>query len=231
MNLFRCSAIACALVFTAFAADNLPHAYPRKGATKLLENNRVTVWEVNWLNNVPQPYHRHCCDMAGVYLRYGFINVTTPEGKVNPSQPFEVPRPYFQPAGVTHKEEAVGKPGDPERLAVMIDLREPKANGVKPLDVNNPAFPREGAKDAIDNARVVEWDYTWVPKKPAGEHVFTRDSVEVIVTGGQMKRKSGNGPEQTITLKPKDARFIPRGTVETDEAVDGPIRTITFELK
>ena len=47
-----------------------PHAFPREGTKKLLENDRVTVWEVNWLRNIPQPYHRHRYDMAGVYLRY-----------------------------------------------------------------------------------------------------------------------------------------------------------------
>ena len=169
--------------------------------------------------------------MAGVYLRFGVVRVTSLDGKANTASEFEVPRPYFQLAGVTHKEEAIGSPGDPERLAIMIDLREPKATGVKSADVDNPAFPREGAKDVLDNARVREWDYTWVAKKPATAHVFERDAIEVIVTGGTLKRKVGNGPEQTVTLKQKDARFIPHGTVEADEAVEGSVRTITFELK
>ena len=212
------------------AAENYPHAYPRKGATKIFENDRVIVWEVNWLKNIPQPIHRHLYDMAGVYLRYGFINVTTPEGKVNPSNKFDVPRPYFQPAAITHKEEAVGGPDDPERLAIMIDLKEPKATGVKTA-ADNPAFPREGAKDALDNARVIEWDYTWEPKKPAKTHVFTHDAVEIVVDGGTLKRKVGDGPEQSVTIKPATARFIAHGTVEADEAVTGSPRVITIELK
>jgi hypothetical protein len=222
------AAVSCAVLLTA--ADNLPHAYPRKGATKVLENDRVIVWDVNWLKNIPQPFHRHLYDMAGVYLRYGFINVTTLEGKMNPSNKFEVPRPYFQPAGVTHKEEAVGGPDDPERLAIMVDLKEPQASGVK-TTADNPAFPREGAKDVLDNPRVREWDYTWEPKKPAKTHVFERDAVEIIVTGGTLKRKTGDGAEQTITVKQKDARFIAHGTVESDEAVGGSPRAITIELK
>src|SRR5579862_3724033 len=169
--------LACGAAMIAESdGQEYPHAFPRSGVKKLLENDRVTVWEVNWLKNVPQPIHRHCCDMAGVYLRYGFINVTTPEGKVTPSKPFDVPRPYFQPAGITHKEEAVGGPDDPERLAIMVDLKEPKATGVK-TEAENPAFPREGAKDALDNTRVREWDYTWDSKKPT-PHTFERDAVE-----------------------------------------------------
>jgi len=70
------------------------------------------------------------------------------EGKVTPSKPFEVPRPYFRKAGITHKEEAVGGPDDPERLAIMVDLKAPAA-GARTLTLSDtePAFPREGAKD------------------------------------------------------------------------------------
>jgi hypothetical protein len=216
--------VVCSVV--GLAAENYPHAYPRKGATKVFENDRVIVWEVNWLKNIPQPIHRHLYDMAGVYLRYGFINVTTPEGKVNPSNKFDVPRPYFQPAGITHKEEAVGGPEDPERLAIMVDLKEPAATGVKTTSETNPAFPREGAKDVLDNARVREWDYTWDSKKPGAPHVFERDAVEIVVTGGELNR---NG--KAVALQMKDARFVAHGTVETDTLVSGTPRAITIELK
>lgn len=92
-------------------------------------------------------------------------------------------------------------------------------------EADSPAFPREGAKDALDNARVREWDYTWDSKK-ATPHTFERDAVEIIVTGGTLRR---NGKE--VTLKPKDARFVAHGTTETDELVSGTPRTITIELK
>jgi hypothetical protein len=227
-TLMRIGLLAAAVcTVLGLAAENYPHAYPRKGATKVFENDRVIVWEVNWLKNIPQPIHRHLYDMAGVYLRWGFINVTTPEGKVSPSNKFDVPRPYFQPAGITHKEEAVGGPDDPERLAIMVDLKEPKATGVKTISEMNPAFPREGAKDALDNARVREWDYTWDAKpSSATPHVFERDAVEIVVTGGTLRR---NG--KTVTLNTKDARFIAHGTTEADELVSGTPRAITIELK
>jgi hypothetical protein len=209
-----------------------PHAFPREGVKKLLENDRVTVWEVNWLKNISQPIHRHCCDMAGVYLRYGFINVTTPEGKVTPSKPFDVPRPYFQKAGITHKEEAMGGPDDPERLAIMVDLKEPAA-GARTLTLSDTelAFPREGTKDVLDNARVRMWDYTFDAKKPTGQHVHEHDSVEVFVTGGTIRFQTVEGLQETTTFAPGNARFVPRGRADTEEALAGSPRVITIELK
>jgi hypothetical protein len=213
-------------------AEDYPHAYPRKGVTKVFENDRVIIWNVNWLKNVPQPIHRHLYDMAGVYLQYGFINVTTPEGKVSPSNPFEVPRPYFQLRGVTHKEEAVGGPDDPERMAIMVDLKEPGPRGGRPVDFHaTPAFPREGAKDVLDNVRVRMWDYTWVPKKAVGMHVHAEDSVEVFVTGGTLLIRGADGSETSKTFAARDARFVPRGTRDSEEATDGSPRAITIELK
>ena len=214
-------------------AQSYPHAYPREGAKKLFDNDRVTIWEVNWIKNVPQPIHRHLYDMAGVYLRYGFINVTTPDGKVNASGPFEVPRPYFQKAGITHKEEAVGGPNDPERLAIMVDLKEPAASGAvaSPTSEVLPAFPREGAKDVLDNPRVRMWDYTWEVKKPAAMHVHDRDAVEIWVTGGTLLVKTPDGKSETRVVSAKDARFIPKGRTESEEAVSGSPRAITIELK
>ena len=223
--------LTVATVVAVAATAEYPHAYPRKGVTKVFENDRVIIWNVTWLQNVPQPIHRHLYDMAGVFLHYGFINVTTPEGKVSPSGPFEVPRPYFQKAGITHKEEAVGKPGDPERMAIMVDLKEPAATGAIEKSDLQPAFPREGAKDAVDNERVREWDYTWVPKKLVPTHVHERDSVEIFVTGGTLRYKDQAGREETKTFAAKDARFIPRGRVDSEESIDGSPRAITIELK
>src|SRR6266851_1970025 len=121
--------VALAAALCVLAAENYPHAFPRKGTVKLFDNERVTAWEVNWLKGVDQPVHRHLYDMAGVYLRFGQVVVTRPDAPIptdpRPGPVFEVPRPYYAPQkGVTHREVAFGGPNDPERLAVMLDLKD-----------------------------------------------------------------------------------------------------------
>src|SRR5262249_46790638 len=39
------------------APPNLPPAYPRAGATKILDNARVQVWNIAWLKGQPSPLH------------------------------------------------------------------------------------------------------------------------------------------------------------------------------
>jgi hypothetical protein len=218
---------ASALVITA---DEYPHAFPRTGVTQLLDNERFTMWEVNWKIGVKQPIHRHRYDMAGVYLRFGKITVTTPDGKAMTGESFQVPRPYFQVKDITHREEAVGGPGDPERLAIMVDLKDVSVAPF-PTSSNATAFPREGAKNVLDNSRIRMWDYSWKTGAPTPRHVHNTDTIEVFVDGGTIRTTARDGKQETHTVAFKGARFVPRGRVDAEEATSGAPRAIVIELK
>ncbi len=233
MKSLVCGLTAMTLLVVTTAADDYPHAFPREGVKKLFENERVVAWDVTWKTGVQQPIHRHKFDMAAVYVNYGPIRVTRPDGSVNPpGEPFSVPRPFFQARDVTHKEEAVGfPPGTPERVAIMFDLKDVSFPPVTKAGLPT-AFPRDGApRPAIDNARVREWDYTWQPGKKVPMHIHDRDSVQVFQTGGTVRFTSENGTVETKTFAFKDARFIPRGTIDAEEGVSGTPRAVTIELK
>ncbi len=213
------------------AGQDYPHAFPRTGVTQLFDNPRVTVWEVNWIHGVKQPIHRHRYDMAGVYLRFGEITVTRPDGTATTGQTFEVPRPYFQLKDITHREEAMGKPGDPERLAIMVDLKDDPLPPFKLTATDPKAFPRDGAANVLENNRVRMWDYTWKPGAPTARHAHDTDTIEVFVTGGRIRTRAGDGKEETHDVAVKTARWVPRGRVDTEEAVAGSPRAIVVELK
>jgi hypothetical protein len=210
--------------------QDYPHAFPRKGVTQILDNPRVTVWEVNWRHGDEQPYHRHRYDMAGVYLRYGPIIVTNVDGSVAPANVFEVPRPYFQPKGITHREEAHAL-GQPERLAVMIDLKDAVTDMMVIDDPEPSAWPRDGATNVLENARIRMWDYTWQAGAPAVKRVYRHDVVEVVVTGGTLRITDARGAVETRVLEPKQARYVSRGTLRTEQHVAGAPRVIAVELK
>jgi hypothetical protein len=223
------------LVGGILADESYPHAFPRTGTVKLLDNDRVTIWEVNWLKNVMQPVHRHRYDMAGVYLRFGQITVTGPNDPVpadpKPGPVFEIPRPYYQPKGVTHREVAFGGPADPERLAIMCDLKDFSPPPFEAKPGMRTSFPREGAKDVLDNVRVIEWDYTWKTHVPVPMHVHDKDSVVVFVEGGTIRTHMADGREETKTVAFKDALFVPRGQTDTEEAISGSPHAVVIELR
>jgi hypothetical protein len=216
LRLTAAAAIATCATGLLFA-QSYPHAFPRDGVTKLFDNERITIWEVLWKTGGPQPpMHRHLYDLAAVYLRSGPIRVTTPDGKAAISEAFDV-----------------AEPGEERRLAIMVDLKDPRPGAVPPQAVSGmePAFPREGAKDVLDNERVRFWDYSWQTHKPTATHVHERDSIEIFIEGGVIAYTSKDGAKTSKGYSWKDARFVPRGTVDSEEATSGTPRAMTIELK
>jgi hypothetical protein len=58
-----------------------PLAFPRPGAKKLLENERVIVWDFSWTPGAATPMHFHDKDVVVLFLEDGDLKSTTPDGK------------------------------------------------------------------------------------------------------------------------------------------------------
>jgi hypothetical protein len=63
-------------------ASGYPLAFPRPGSKKILENNRVIVWDYTWTPGVPTPMHFHDKDVVVVFYDDGDLTSTTLDGKV-----------------------------------------------------------------------------------------------------------------------------------------------------
>jgi hypothetical protein len=66
-----------------------PLAFPRPGVKKVLENERVIVWDCTWIPGVATPMHFHDKDVVAMFLEDGDLKSTTPDGQsvVNPHTP------------------------------------------------------------------------------------------------------------------------------------------------
>jgi len=58
-----------------------PLAFPRPGVKKLLENDRVIVWDYSWEPGVATPMHFHDKDVVVLFLEDGDLKSTTPDGQ------------------------------------------------------------------------------------------------------------------------------------------------------
>ena len=129
------------------AQQALPQPFDREGATKVLENNRVIVWDVSWLQRA-YPTHRHLYDYTGVYYTNGDRIVVSPEGVRSPTHSTAWDT-FFYRRGVTHSEEGVGT----ERLrAVFLELKE-----AAPLGSADTASAGLGRK-VRESDRLVIWE-------------------------------------------------------------------------
>jgi hypothetical protein len=185
-------------------AQTYPQPFEREGSTKVLENDRVIVWDVSWLKRA-YPTHRHLYDYAGVYYASGDRVIVNLDGSRRPTHT-KAWDTFFLRKGITHSEE--GASDEPLR-AVMLELKEPAALGA-------PATPSTGlGKNVRESDRVIIWeDFPAQDPQPTTHH-HEMDTVAVAFTAGQ---------------KPK-VTFIKRGTVDHGEDTAGADRAYFFELK
>ncbi len=210
-------------------AQEYPHAFPRPGVVKIMENERVLVWEATWPADVTQVYHQHQYDMTGVFLRWGPLRVTRLDGTFTESlEPFEIPWVFFLEKGVTHIEEGIG---DPVRHSIMIDLKEGSPPRLEGRTDFPSSFPQEGAEEVLDNDRVRVWSLEPRPGQTIPMHFHDRDFISVVLEGGTLALKGADGREERTTWAYKDVRFVPRGEVHSIEVVSGTPRIMIFELK
>ncbi len=96
----------------------LPPGFPRPGAEKVFENDKVRVWNYTWLPGKPTPMHFHNTEVVVVYLGNGDIAATTLDGKkaVTHHNPGDI---VFNLANRSHSEELVK--GD--MSGVMLELK------------------------------------------------------------------------------------------------------------
>src|SRR5882724_4212842 len=95
-----------------------PLAFPRPGSKKILENDRVIVWDYTWTPDVATPMHFHDKDVVVVFLDDGDLKSTTPDGKetVNEYKPGTT---RFNLGGRTHTETLIrGK-----QRAIITELK------------------------------------------------------------------------------------------------------------
>ena len=204
----RGAAVAVLAILLQGQNASLPPAYPRPGVSKILDNDRVQVWNIAWLKGEPSPLHRHVYDLAGVYYEPGDRMIISPEGAKRPvsTKAWDI---AFQRVGVTHIEE--GTSGAPLR-AVFVEMKLPGAYGTDASSGTAPAFTGQGATQKLDNERVTVWEYTQPPA--AQPHRHTHDAVVVSIAGG----------------KPA-AAWVKQGTEHAGEGASGASRVYVFEIK
>ncbi len=223
------SVLTLSLGWSVLTAQTYPPPFPRDGATKLLENDRVVAWDVTWPKGHPTAMHKHAYDLVGAFLADG-SRLITPLDK--PPFPNTTKRgdAVFSPRNTIHIEE--GTSDSPTR-AILLELKEdgPRNEPSLPSAGAPPAFPREGAKQVLDNARVAVWDYTWKVGTAVPMHQHVHDAAIIWFENGTLKSTPQSGEPTMVKAAFGTLRYNTRGTVHTETLVEGGARAIIIELK
>jgi hypothetical protein len=227
MNKFVSAMLLCVCVTTLAAQQELPPPFPRQNATRLLETDRVNVWDIVWPKGQPTALHRHIYDQVGTYYIRGGRVVTTPDGQAR-SNVTEIGSLSTTRKGTTHIEEGNT---DPPLRAVFIELKKDTPSGLPAADVGPQSFPREGAKQVLDDDRVTAWDCTWAAGPQGLRYRAARDTVIVFLGAGTLRATPGTGATVTIPVSAGTMRYLARGSDETLDMLNGSPRALLFQLK
>jgi hypothetical protein len=216
---------ACMLGLVALPAfsQSYPPAYPRPNATRIIDNDRVNVWDVYWMKDQPTPLHTHVIDQFSITLRGGLLRVSPAGGPWSEAHMSKVGSVNFVPASTTHMEEGLS---DIPQHKIMLEVKpsppNPDAHGTS---------PGEGAVKMFENARLIAWDLAWKQGQTISRPQEDLDSVTVFLDGGTVG-STGNRASTNVARKPGEAEYVARGVpAHKESALSGTPHVIIVELK
>jgi hypothetical protein len=208
--------------------QRLPPPFPRTNATQLMENDRIRVWDIVWPKEQPTALHRHIYDQVGTYYAPGGRKITQPDGEAR-TNVTEVGSLSTTRKGTTHIEEGTT---DPPLRAVFIEMKQDGPSALPPADSGGPAaFPREGAKELLNDERVRVFDATWRSGAEGFTYRAALEAVLVFLGDGTLRVEPGHGATSTVAVHAGTMRHLARGEDAALEMASGSPRVMFFEFK
>jgi len=213
-------------VFVALVSTRTSLALSVEGGKQIVDNERVTVWDVIWSSGhgaaQPRP-----TDTVTVALNDGPIRVVDIMG-TEKTITRNIGDVQFEVRGEGHREESVGAavPHD-----ILIELKDTKVAPLANTSGYPNAFPRPGSRKVFENTRVVCWDYTWTPGVATPMHFHDKDVVVVYLETGVLASTTA---DKQVVNNPHHfgfTKFNSRDRSHTETLIQGKGRAIIVELK
>jgi len=193
----------------------------------IIDNERVTVWDVTWSKGASNMPPRRGQDYVIVYLSNGRMKLTRADGSTM-TIPVGTGDVTFQPKGTIKTEESAS---DEPIHARAIALHDHYVAHRKNTSGYPNAFPRPGSKKLLENKRVVVWDYTFASGTPSPMHFHDKDVVVTYMADGALKSTTPDGQSQVNENTFGLTRFNLGNRIHTEQLVRGQSRVIAVELK
>jgi hypothetical protein len=172
-------------------------------AAPLIDNERVTVWDVTLEKGVDGPKTPHDLDVVVMYLGGSRIRTVDRHGKHAP-----VRREFGSATFVARGSDAHDTLlSDGTAHEIIIALKDLAVPGIRNESGYPLAFPRPGSVKVLDNSRVVVWRYSWKPGVPTPTHFHDKDFVVAYRYDGSLKSVTLDGKESVSDAHAGEIRF------------------------
>jgi len=172
-------------------------------STPLIDNERVTVWDVSLSKGTTGPATPHDLDTVIMFLEGGEIRSSGADGKSKVEKRV-FGDAVFVPKGSDVRDTLLSGDTAHEVVIALKDFRSPPIGNTSGYPA---AFPRPNSVKAFENDRVVVWQYSWIPNVPTPMHFHDKDIVVGYRYDGDLKSITPDGASMVNPYKTGDIRF------------------------
>ena len=173
----------------------------------LIQNNRVTVWDV--APGAPAPATSR--DVVTFVIRGDAANA--------------------QATAFYRAKGAAAQPLPAGARAIVIELQDAKVAPLANATSYPLAFPRPGSKKVLENDRVVVWSFTWTPGVATPMHFHDKDVVVTYLADGALTSTDPQGKSTVNEHRFGYTKFNARDRVHTETLTRGQASALMVELK
>jgi predicted metal-dependent enzyme (double-stranded beta helix superfamily) len=197
------------MVYKLIAVAVIGAAVYGQEAKPVIDNERVTVWDVTWTKGQTNPARGHALDAVVMWYTGD-----------------KAGQAFFSPKSDRRAEE-----GGANERSLVIELKDFR---VPPLENKTGyplAFPRPHVKKLLENDRVVVWSYRWNPGEPTPMHYHDKDVVLVYLEDTALTSTTPDGAKTLNEYKAFQIRFNKRDRTHSELLERGTGSALMMELK
>jgi hypothetical protein len=195
--------------------------------TPVIDNERVTVWDVRLNKGVAGPTTPHNLDTVIMFLEGGKIETKGADG-VDVVATHNFGDAVFVPKGSDEQQTVLS---DQDAHEIVFALKDSPSVIYKNATGLPAAFPRPGSVKVLDNPRVVVWRYSWTPGVPTPMHFHDKDIVVAYRYDGSLKSVTPDGASIVNAYKVGDIRFNKGNRAHYEELTTDRQSAVMAELK
>ncbi len=196
-------------------------------ATPVIDNERVKVWDITLAQGQSTAFGRHENDFVTMFLVGASFRSTNENGGATVAER-RFGEAVYGYKGTEQRDEVIS--GGPARL-IVVELKDHPEPPYSNKSGYPLAFPRPGSTKALDNERVVVWNYSWTPNAPTPMHFHDKDVVVVYRYDGSLKSTTPDGKSVVNDYKSASIWFNRGDRVHFEELVKGRQSAMMMELK
>jgi quercetin dioxygenase-like cupin family protein len=178
----------------------------------VIDNDRVTVWDVTWTKGQTNPARGHDRDAVVMWIDGDKARTAS-----------------FSPKGGRRGEQGATDSHPPRSL--VIELKDHPVAALENKTGYPLAFPRPHVKKLLENDRVIVWSYRWNPGEPTPMHYHDKDVVVVYLEPTALTSTTPDGAKTLNDYKTFDVRFNKRDRTHTELLERGTGSAMMMELK